>query len=79
MDASFFTVHALQENLESVRNQGRHEVRVESIMIVLEHRGIEVPFFVSQRISHCLDPDILRTWLIRALTATSAVEVIRNE
>jgi hypothetical protein len=48
-------------------------------MVVLEYRGIEVPFFVRQRIRYCMSPDLLRTWLIRALTATSAAEVVWNK
>ncbi|MGW7304338.1 hypothetical protein ACWGI1_02020 [Streptomyces sp. NPDC054835] len=79
MDASFFKVHTPRENLDAARAQGRNEVRGESIVIVLEHRGIEVPLFVRQRIRHCVHPDLLRTWPIRALTAASAAEFIRNE
>jgi hypothetical protein len=79
MDPSHFKVRTLQEHLESAREQGRNEVRFESIMTVLEHRGIEVPFFVRQRIRYCMCPDLLRTWLIRALTAASAAEVVWKE
>ncbi|MFJ8661308.1 hypothetical protein [Streptomyces sp. NPDC093795] len=79
MDASFFKVHTPQENLDAARAQGRNEARVEAIVIVLEHRGIEVPLFVHQRIRHCAHSDLLRTRLTRALTAASAAEVIRSE
>lgn len=67
----------LREALERGRAQGRTEVRQDSVVRVLEARGIEVPHCDRQRIRCCVSPDLLRTWLIRAVTAKSSAEVIR--
>lgn len=69
----------LDELEERGRRKGRIQAAREAIVIVLEARGIEVPFFVRQRIWTCGSLGLLETWLIRAITATSAGAVIGND
>jgi hypothetical protein len=83
MDLSFYTSYISEEIREEGRAQGRAEGyaqgRAENILLVLEQRGIDVPFADGQQIRHCGDLGRLRTWFIRAITATSAADVIRDE
>jgi HEPN domain-containing protein len=48
----------------------------EGILMVLATRGIPVPADVEQRIVGCSDPALLSLWLKRAVTASSAEEVV---
>jgi hypothetical protein len=87
VDLSFYTSYLSEEIREEGRAQGRiqgraegyAQGRAENILLVLEQRGIDVPFADRQRIRHCGDLGRLRTWFIRAITATSAADVIRDE
>jgi len=49
-----------------------------AVLIVLDTRGIAVPTVVQERVRACTDLAQLETWLVRALTATTADEVIRG-
>jgi hypothetical protein len=50
----------------------RAESRAEDILLYLDARGIDVPDAARERITTCTDPDTLRAWLIRAVTADTA-------
>jgi hypothetical protein len=56
--------------------EGQAEGRASSVLEVLKTRGIEVPADVRERILSCDDVALLATWLARAVTATSAAEVV---
>ncbi|MEU6286757.1 hypothetical protein [Streptomyces sp. NPDC046988] len=43
------------------------------------HAKRDVPDHVRLRITECADPDILRHWLARAVTASSAEAVFEDE
>jgi hypothetical protein len=47
-----------------------------AILLVLKTRGIAVPEEIEQRIAACSDPAVLSLWLTRAVTATSAADVV---
>lgn len=71
MDLSFYKSFMSEE----IRDEGRAQGRAEGILPVLEQRGITVPDKVRERITDCGDPEVLRQWLVRAVTATSAEEI----
>ncbi|MFC8590183.1 hypothetical protein [Streptomyces atroolivaceus] len=61
------------------RVQGRAQGRAEDILLVLSGRGIRTTNAVSRRITACLDAELLRQWLIRAIHATTAEEIFGEE
>ncbi|MGW3724075.1 hypothetical protein [Streptomyces sp. NPDC000851] len=75
VDLSFYKSYLAEE----IRDEGRAEARVqrgaEDILLVLETRGIDVPDDIRERITACGDPELLRRWLARAVTAPSAEEI----
>ncbi|MBD0842746.1 hypothetical protein [Streptomyces sp. TRM68416] len=68
VDLSFFR----SETSQRLRAEGRAEGRAEDVLLILDTRGIEVPDAARERIASCTDLDELRTWLTRAVTATTA-------
>jgi hypothetical protein len=64
---------------EEIRDEGRAQGRAEDILVVLEARGLDVPDEIRERIAGCDDPDLLRRWLTRAVTAPSAEEIFIEE
>ncbi|MFD8450636.1 hypothetical protein [Streptomyces coelicoflavus] len=59
--------------------KGRAEGRAETILRVLEVRGVETPDSVHERVASCTDLDVLGTWLTRSLSATRAEELFAEE
>lgn len=55
--------------------EGRAEGEANSVLLILETRGITVPDHVRHRITSCTDLDQLATWVRRALTVTTAEEL----
>lgn len=55
--------------------EGKRAARREDILANLEARGIEVSDEVRDRIMHCTDLDLLRTWHNRAATAIAVDEL----
>ena len=53
-------------------DQGEARGRAEDVLAELGARGIEVTDDVRERISGCTDLGQLRTWILRAVTATTA-------
>lgn len=62
----------LREGLREGEAKGARE----GILMVLATRRIPVPVEVEQRIASCSDPALLSLWLKRAVTASSAEEVV---
>jgi hypothetical protein len=56
--------------------KGVREGRAEDILMVLTTRGIPVPAEIERQIAGCSDPALLSLWLKRAVTASSAEEVV---
>jgi len=56
--------------------EGRAEGGAHAILAVLAARGLDVPDEVRARITACTDLARLDAWLARAVTASSAAEVI---
>ncbi|MDX2679929.1 hypothetical protein [Streptomyces soliscabiei] len=59
----------------SISEEIRDERRAEDILLVLQARGLDAPDEVRERITDCDDPDLLRDWLTRAVTAASAEDI----
>ncbi|MEU0967033.1 hypothetical protein ABZ357_16990 [Streptomyces sp. NPDC005917] len=74
VDLSFFRSVTSQR----LRAEGRAEGRAEDILLILATRGVEVPESARERITTCADPDLLRSWLTRAVTAET-VEALFTE
>lgn len=61
------------------RAEGRTEGRAESLLFVLEQRGLPVTAEQRAHIEACRDPAQLEAWLARALTADSVASVLSAE
>ncbi|MGR8008921.1 hypothetical protein [Streptomyces hypolithicus] len=61
------------------RWHGRAKIRRERLMEMLAYRGIELSDEARERVTACTDPCLLRTWFLRAVTATSAEELFADE
>ncbi|PWK70215.1 hypothetical protein BCL76_105168 [Streptomyces sp. CG 926] len=75
VDLSFYKSYISEE----IRDEGRAQGRAEDLLIVLEQRGLDVPDDVRERIAGCDDPDTLRRWLTRAVTAPAAEDIFDGE
>ncbi|MCX3287240.1 hypothetical protein OR263_11045 [Streptomyces sp. NEAU-H22] len=58
---------------------GKAEGKAESILSVLDKRGIPTPEAVRDRITTCTDLDTLTLWFDRSLTATTAEDLFVEE
>lgn len=61
------------------RAEAKAEGRAETILRVLEVRGVEIPDSVQDRVTACTDLDVLGTWLDRSLTVERAEELFVGE
>jgi hypothetical protein len=68
----FRKLAAQHEEVGEARGEGR------AILTVLDVRGVEVPTAVCAQILACTDWGQLDIWLRRAVTATTAEDVIRG-
>ncbi|GCB46675.1 hypothetical protein [Streptomyces sp. NL15-2K] len=75
VDLSFYKSYISEE----IRDEGRAQGRAEDILLVLGARGLDVPDEIRDRITGCDDPDLLRRWLTRAVTAPSAEAIFAEE
>ncbi|CAM5307436.1 MULTISPECIES: hypothetical protein [Streptomyces] len=57
------------------RIEGGADSARESLLIVLGSRGFNLPRDVRERVAECQDPELLRHWLARAVTASRAEDV----
>ncbi|MFF3122850.1 hypothetical protein ACFVRD_10850 [Streptomyces sp. NPDC057908] len=64
---------------EEIRDEGRAKGRAESLLLVLEARGIAITDGIREKIDTCDDPQLLHQWLNRAATATTTEEVFAGE
>jgi flagellar biosynthesis/type III secretory pathway protein FliH len=56
--------------------KGKVEGKVEAILAVLAARGVPMSHEVRARISACTDAATLDRWIVRAVTAASAEEIL---
>jgi hypothetical protein len=63
-----FHLNYLQESYEKGQAEGEAKGEAKAILAVLRTRGIDVPYEISERIVACTDPDLLETWVARAVT-----------
>ncbi|MFI9614443.1 hypothetical protein ACIHCM_22730 [Streptomyces sp. NPDC052023] len=75
VDLSFYTSSLSQELLA----EGETRRASEDVLDVLDVRGIDVPEEVRRRITDCADPEVLRRWHRRAVTAPSAEAIFVDE
>ena len=75
VDLSFYKSYISEE----IRDEGHAQGRAEDILVVLEQRGLDVSEDARRRITDCTDPDALRHWLVRAVTAPKAEEIFEDE
>ncbi|MFH9860556.1 hypothetical protein [Streptomyces sp. NPDC017202] len=71
VDLSFYTSYISEE----IRAQSR----AEDILVILEQRGLDVSEDVRGRVMDCTDPEVLRHWLTRAVTAPTTEEIFEDE
>ncbi|MCX5142546.1 hypothetical protein [Streptomyces sp. NBC_00338] len=83
VDTSFYKSFISEE----IRDEGRAEGQakgqakgqVESLLLILEARGIALTDETREEIDTCTDLNLLREWLQRAATATTAEEVFTKQ
>ncbi|MEV5971808.1 hypothetical protein [Streptomyces sp. NPDC051921] len=79
VDLSFYKSVISEEIRDEGRAQGRAQGSADAILIVLEQRGLDVSDDARQRITGCADPEVLRRWVARAVTVSSAEEIFADE
>ncbi|WP_081240896.1 hypothetical protein [Streptomyces viridosporus] len=79
VDLSFYKSYISEEIRDEGRAQGRAQGRAEDVLLVLEQRGLDVSDDVRRRVTDCTDPELLRHWLTRAVTAPKAEEIFEDE
>ncbi|QDI73309.1 hypothetical protein CD934_17675 [Streptomyces calvus] len=83
VDLSFYKSYIAEEIRDEGREQGREQGcaqrGAEDVLLVLEQRGLEVSEGVRGRIMECQDPEVLRRWLARAVSAPVAEEIFGEE
>jgi hypothetical protein len=74
----FRTLAAEHEALGLARGEakGKAEGEAKAVLTVLDTRGVPVPDAIRERILACADLAQLETWLRRAVTATTAADVV---
>ncbi|MEV0961008.1 hypothetical protein AB0J25_00040 [Streptomyces sp. NPDC049910] len=79
VDLSFYKSPLSEELRDEGRAEGEARRAAEDVLDVLAERGIAVPEAVRERVVGCGDPDTLRRWLRRAVTAPSADAIFADE
>ncbi|WP_055713806.1 hypothetical protein [Streptomyces torulosus] len=59
--------------------EGEARRAAEDVLAVLAERGVAVTEAARERITGCADPEILRHWLRRAVTAPTAEDVFSDQ
>lgn len=68
-----------EKGLEEGLKEGLARRAAEDVLDVLDVRGLDVPEAVRERITDCGDPETLRHWHRRAVTARTAEEIFEGE
>lgn len=69
----------LEQGLEQELEQGHVQRAAEDVLLVLDQRGLDISDEVRARVTDCTDPEVLRHWLLRAVTAPKAEEIFEGE
>lgn len=64
----------LDEGLDKGRDEGEAKGKAESILMILQARGLPIPKEAEDRIRSCRDQERLGQWLLQALRVSSADE-----
>lgn len=76
----YFWRHPLAEQVrEEGREEGRVEAKAETVLQILQWRGIPVSDAVRERVKACADLDRLEVWAQRAMNAADAAELFGAE
>ena len=83
-DIQYFWRHPLAEQVrEEGRQEGREEgwaeAKAETVLQILQWRGIPVSFAARERVKACTDLDRLEVWAQRALQVTDSAELFVEE
>ncbi|WP_326658581.1 hypothetical protein [Streptomyces sp. NBC_00385] len=68
-----------EEIRDEGRAQGRAQGQADSLLLVLDVRGIALTEAARKKITACTDTQLLHQWLVRAATATTAEEVFAED
>lgn len=79
VDLSFYKSYLSEEIRDEGRAEGAARRAAEDVLDILEVRGIDIPETVRERVTDCDDPEILRHWHRRAVTAPTAEEIFEDE
>ncbi|MGW5972926.1 hypothetical protein [Streptomyces sp. NPDC055186] len=87
VDLSFYKSYLVEEirdeartqGLEQGLEQGHVQRAAEDVLLVLDQRGLDISDEVRARVTDCTDPEVLRHWLLRAVTAPKAEEIFEDE
>ncbi|MER6621484.1 hypothetical protein [Streptomyces sp. NPDC000931] len=79
VDLSFYKSYLSEEIRDEGRAEGAARRAAEDVLDILEVRGIDIPEAVRERVTDCDDPEILRHWHRRAVTAPTAEEIFEDE
>ncbi|MBZ9642148.1 hypothetical protein [Streptomyces sp. PSKA30] len=71
----FYRSAAAQQVREEGREEGREEAWAQTVLMVLERRGVEVPDGVRERVLSCRDSEELSTLVARAWEVTRAQDL----
>jgi hypothetical protein len=71
----FYRSEAAQKVRQEGREEGREAERAQSVLKVLERRGLAIPGSVRERVLSCHDYEQLGTWWDRAWQVTRAQEL----
>jgi hypothetical protein len=62
--------------LQDVYRQGMSQSKAEDVLAVLAAKGIPASAAIQEKIRNCTDLTTLQRWLLRAVTATTAEDVL---
>ncbi|MFJ8348401.1 hypothetical protein ACIQ9J_18895 [Streptomyces sp. NPDC094153] len=79
VDLSFYKSYISEEIRDEGRAEGAARRAAEDILDILEVRRIDVPEAIRERITGCGDPEVLRHWHRRAVTAPTAEDIFTDE
>lgn len=79
VDLSFYKSFISEEIRDEGRAEGAARRAAEDVLDILEVRGMDIPEAVRERVTGCDDPEILRVWHRRAVTAPTAEDIFQDE
>lgn len=71
-----FVQETFRQGQSEGRSQGLLRGKAEDVLVVLGAKGIAVSDAIREQIRACTDLDTLQRWLVRAVTATTAEDVL---